>query len=189
MIEGPKQGFGRRGAAPPTPAARTSPHVVYREMPRAAFHDSHAERHWPKYGGAGAAILMLGFFIFVGRSDFVGLFLGPVLFGLATYMSLSKLRKTANDLHRLRTETSRSPAFLAGAFAGLLYFLYSTFVSPEMVLGIEWGPTPDLGDGVQRQDLAAAALQVLKAIGLMACGGWLFQFVAKRLRPANESES
>ena len=187
-----KQTFGRRGAQAKTtaaPATTKSTHVIYRdgETARPTFHNSHAELHWPKYGGALAAIFVLGYLIYSNRYDPFPMVIVPLLFGVAIYFSLNKLRKAANDIHSLRTEAFRSPIFLAGAAAGLLYYLYSTFISPEMIVGLEWGgPKPRLEDGWQRQDLSASAIQLIKALGMMAFGGWLFQFVAKRFRRAGE---
>jgi hypothetical protein len=189
-----RRGFGReskaQGLSPAPP--RKSPHQIYREgeTPRPTFHNSHAELHWPKYGGAVAVFLAAGYLIYSGGYGPFTVAIVPFLLGFSIYFSLNRLRKSATDLYVLRTEGTRSRAFVAGAVAGLLYFLYSTLFGDGMILWLEWsGPRPKFGDGLQRQDLAAVALQIIKALGMMAFGGWLFQFAAKRLGGATGEES
>jgi hypothetical protein len=180
LVKKPEPGGGTPNLSADRPSPVPSLNIIYREgeTPRPTFHGSHAERHWPKYAGAAAAILVLGYMVDQGKGSGLNFVLIPLLFGFAIYLALRGIRKSANDLHTLRTEGGRSPVFMAGAVAGLLCFVYWTF----MAAGPDWGPRPRFGDGFQRQDLAAAALLLIQAAGFMACGGWLFQFIAKRFR-------
>jgi hypothetical protein len=183
VIEQRKQGFGQRGIEP-SAVRRESPHVISRgdEIARPTFHGSHVEVHWPKYAALIAVMFALGYLLVDGKRDPFGLIFAPVLFGAISYFTLNRLRKALNHVHMVRTGSFRSPAYAVGAAAGFLFFIYQTFISPQMILGVEWGVQTAFADGVQSEDLPAVGLLILKAAGFMVGGGVLFEFVAKRLR-------
>lgn len=139
MTGAPNGGFGRRGTTPrpAAPAGRASPHTVYREgeAKRPAFHDLHIERHWPKYGAAAFALFALGYSLYDGKRDPLGLVLVPLFAAFWSYLGLAGSRKAINHLHTVRTQTTtRSPAFFVGVMLGFAYFVYSTFISPQTIL-------------------------------------------------------
>jgi hypothetical protein len=183
VITQQKQGFGRRGTEPSV-VQRETPHVTYRsdETARPTFHGSHFDVHWPKYGAVIAAAFALGYLLVDGARDPFGLVFAPVLFGVISYFTLNRLRKALNHLHFARTEGFRSPAFVAGAVAGLAFFIYQTFISPQTIMGVEWGVQTAFADGFQQEDLSAVVMLILKAAGFMIGGGVLFGFVAKRFQ-------
>jgi hypothetical protein len=183
VIEQRKQGFGRRGMEPST-VRRERPHVISRddETARSTFHGSHVEVHWPKYAAVVAAMFSLGYLLVDGQRYPFGLIFVPVIFGAISYFTMNRLRKALNHVHILRTGGFRSPAYMAGAAAGFLFFIYQTFITPQMILGVEWGVQTAFADGVQSEDLPAVGMLILKAAGFMVGGGVLFEFVAKRLR-------
>ncbi|NGO50518.1 hypothetical protein [Allomesorhizobium camelthorni] len=168
---------------------QASPHVIYREgeTERPTFHGSHIEVHWPKYGAAIAVLLALGYLIYDGKRDVFGLMLAPVLFGAFSYLAMNGLRKSLNNVHTLRTQLFRSPAFLIGSAIGLCYFVYSTFISPQMVMGAEWGVQTAFKDGFQQQDFSAVAVLLLKGAGYMVGGGIIVEFIARKLLGANDA--
>jgi hypothetical protein len=190
-MAGQQQGFGRRGvdAERARPSVK-SRNVIYREGhdARPTLHGSHIEVHWPKYLAAAGAVFALGYLVASGKRDPFGLVLVPVLFGAIAYFTLNGLRKSLNDVHTVRTQLFRSPAFLVGALMGLGYFVYSTFLSPQMIMGVEWGEQTVFQDGFQRQDIGAVALLALKAAGLMVLGGLVLEFIARRFLGAGEEE-
>ena len=168
----------------PPLAKQPGPHVIYREgeTERPTFHDSHIEKHWPKYGAAIAAVFALAYSLYDGKRFVLGLILVPILFGAMSYLAMNGLRKSLNNVHVARTQLFRSPAFLAGAVAGFAYFIYSTFISPQMVMGVEWGAQTAFDDGIQQKDLGAVAILMLKAAGYMVGGGIAVEFVTKKFR-------
>jgi hypothetical protein len=199
MVERQNGGFGKRGvgggpsfggsrplagepASKPL-AERHSPHTIYRpgETERPTFHNSHIELHWPKYLAAAAFVFALAYLVNDGKTDPFGLTVVPLLFAAISYFALNKVRKSLNDLHVVRTQSFRSPAFLAGGALGLGYFIYSTFISPEMIMGQEWGLQTAFADGFQQADLGAVAMLLLKAAGMIVAGGLLIEFISKRL--------
>ena len=171
----------QRAAAPVAP--RQSPHTIYRagETERPTFHDSFVEKHWPKALGVVAAAFALGYLIYDGKRDLFGLVLVPLLFGGFAYLAGNRFRKSLNNLHIARTQLFRSPAFLVGGAVGLAYFVYSTFVAPETIMGQEWGVQTAFADGFQQQDLSAVAMLLLKAVGLVVLGGFIVEAISKRL--------
>lgn len=202
MVESNKPKFGQRGmAAPharalqqrplPGSPAQKSPHVIYREgeTERPTFHNSHIEKHWPKYLAVAAAVFALVFLISDGKRDPFGLILVPILFGGMSYLALNGVRKSLNNLHVARTQLFRSPAFLAGAVIGLGYFVYSTFISPTMIMGVEWGEQTAFYDGFQQKDFGAAAILLLKGAGYMVGGGIAVEFIARKMFGAGQAET
>lgn len=160
-----------------------SPHVIYREgeTERPAFHNSHLEKHWPKYLAVAAAAFALGYFVYEGKRDAVGLTFAPALFGGFSYLFLNGLRKSLNNMHTARTQLFRSPASLAGGLVGLGYFIYSTFISPTMIMGVEWGAQTAFHDGLQQADMGAVASLLLKGAGYLVVGGLAAEFLSKKL--------
>jgi hypothetical protein len=71
---------------------------------------------------------------------------------------------------------------VAGAVAGLAFFIYQTFISPQMIMGVEWGVQTAFADGFQQEDSSAVVVLILKAAGFMIGGGALFGFIAKRFQ-------
>ena len=171
----------QRAAAPIAP--RQSPHTIYRpgETERPTFHDSAVEKHWPKALGILAAAFALGYLIYDGKRDLFGLVLVPLLFGGFAYLAGNRFRKSLNHMHAARTQLFRSPAFLFGGIVGLGYFVYSTFLSPQMVMGQEWGVQTAFADGFQQKDLSAVAVLLLKAVGFVVLGGFIVEAISKRL--------
>ena len=198
-----KPSFGQRGTVLPSggqapvvervarQADLSSPHTIYREGQalRPRFHDSPVERHWPKAGAVLAAGFAIVYSLSQGRTDPFGLVLVTVLFGGIAYFALNSFRKSLNNLHTVRTQLFRSPAFLVGGVAGLAYFVYATFVSPTMVMGVEWGEQTAFQDGFQQADFGAAAILLLKAAGHIVAGGLLVEVIARRVFGARQAES
>jgi hypothetical protein len=201
MVERQKSGFGQRGMAAPPAGVRPSPrqvassppnsHVIYREgeTERPTFHGSHIETHWPKYGAGLAAIFALSYLIYDGKRDLFGLVLVPVLFAAISYFAMNGFRKSLNNVHLVRTQLFRSPSFIVGAAIGLGYFIYSTFIDPQMVMGVEWGVQTAFSDGFQQQDFGAVAMLVLKCAGYMVGGGLIVDFIARRFLGQAESQN
>jgi hypothetical protein len=203
MVERDKPRFGQRSTiAPDARALKTrplagssmpqqSPHVIYRdgETQRPTFHDSHIEKHWPKYLAVAAAVFALVFLISDGKRDAFGLAVVPILFGGLSYLFLNGLRKSLNGMHTVRTQLFRSRPFLAGGVLGLSYFIYSTFIQPTTVMGVEWGLQTAFDDGFQQQDLGAVAMLLLKAAGYMVMGGIAVEFIARKLFGADKAET
>ena len=200
------QGTGRfSGATRPLagssvnpPAAKPSPHVVYREGEdeRPSFHDSHIEKHWPKYVAGAGAVFVLIYLIYDGKRDPFGLILVPVLFAAFSYLTLNGIRKSVNNVHAVRTKMFTSPTFGAGAFLGLCYFLYSTFLGGPSSADSEiaqavaefQNPMTPFKDGFQQQDFGAVAILILKAAGTMALGGLIVTVFARRFFGIGEKE-
>jgi hypothetical protein len=213
MVERRNSGFGKRGmsdspsvgavrplAGSPAnvPATKPSPHVIYREgeSERPSFHDSHIEKHWPKYvAGAGAAFALV-YLIYDGKRDILGLILVPILFAAFSYFALNGLRKSLNNVHAVRTKMFTSPTFGIGALLGLCYFIYSTFfggpssTDSEIAQAVAefQNPMTPFKDGFQQQDFGAVAILILKAAGTMALGGLIVNVIAKRFFGVGEKE-
>jgi len=186
------------GSSVNPPAAKPSPHVIYREgeSERPSFHDSHVEKHWPKYIAGAGAVFALVYLIYDGKRDPFGLILVPVLFAGLSYLALNGLRKSLNNVHQVRTKMFTSPTFGLGAFLGLCYFLYSTFFggpSPsdsEIAQAVAefQNPMTPFKDGFQQQDFAAVAILILKLAGTMALGGVIVNVIARRFFGVGEKE-
>jgi hypothetical protein len=172
------------------PADLSSPPAVYRDGQAqiSRFHDSPVERHWPKAGAVLAAGFAIVYSMSQGRTDPFGLVLVTVLFGGIAYFALNSFRKSLNNVHTVRTQLFRSPAFLVGGVAGLAYFVYATFINPTMVMGVEWGEQTAFQDGFQQADLGAAAILLLKAAGHIVAGGLLVEVIARRVFGARQAE-
>jgi hypothetical protein len=178
------------GSAVNPPVAKPSPHVIYREgeNERPSFHDSHIEKHWPKYVAGAGAVFALVYLIHDGKRDPFGLVLVPVLFAGLSYLALNGLRKSLNNVHAVRTKMFTSPTFGVGAFLGLCYFVYSTFfggpssADSEIAQAVAefQNPLTPFKDGFQQQDFGAVAILILKAAGIMALGGLIVTVIAKR---------
>jgi hypothetical protein len=185
-------GAGRPLAGSPanTPAAKPSPHVIYREgeSQRPSFHDSHIEKHWPKYVAGASAVFALVYLIYDGKRDPFGLILAPILFAAFSYLALNGIRKSLNNVHAVRTKMFTSPTFGVGAFLGLCYFVYSTFfggpnsADSEIAQAVAefQDPLTPFKDGFQQKDFSAVAILILKAAGTMALGGVIVNVTAKR---------
>ncbi|MEO5322485.1 hypothetical protein PV773_04095 [Mesorhizobium sp. CC13] len=196
--------FGKRGqdmqrsanAARPL-AGRTptqqkpGPHVIYREgeAERPTFHGSFAELHWPKFGAVAAALFAFGYYVMSGKRDLFSLVLATLLAGGIVYFVLNRFRKSVDDVHTARTEIFRSPRFAVGALLGFGYFVYSTFFGAVESTGNEFtdavaqfqDPLTPFRDGFQQKDLAAVAMLILKAAGMMVFGGLIVRTIAKRV--------
>ncbi len=212
MVERQNSGFGKRGqsggrfsgATRPLAgsslnplAAKPSPHVIYREgeNERPSFHDSHIEKHWPKYVAGAGALFALVYLIYDGKRDPFGLILAPILFAAFSYFVLNGIRKSLNSVHTVRTKMFTSPTFGVGAFLGLCYFLYSTFSGPnssdsEIAQAVAefQNPLTPFKDGFQQQDFAAVAVLILKAAGMMALGGFIVNVIARRFLGVGEKQ-
>ncbi|MCR6498600.1 hypothetical protein MUO32_06120 [Shinella sp. CPCC 101442] len=139
------------------------------------------EKHWPKAVGVGMALFAAYFNVVMsGRTDPFSVVFASLLAGLFFYWVANKFRKSLDDLHAVRTNPLKSPAYLAGALVGFGYFVYSTFLAPSEVLGVEVGEQTAFKDGLQTTDMGAVALLLLKAAGSAVAGGVAFQFIAKR---------
>ncbi|MCF3642035.1 hypothetical protein LXM94_18880 [Rhizobium sp. TRM95111] len=149
------------------------------------------EKHWPKVFGLCIALFAAYFNVVMeGRTDPFSVVLVSLLAGGIFYWGANKFRKSLDDLHAARTNALKSPVYLAGALVGLGYFVYSTFLAPSEVLGIEVGEQTAFKDGVQASDMGAVALLLLKAAGCAVAGGIAFQFIAKRIFGAgNDTQS
>lgn len=140
------------------------------------------EKHWPKAVGIGMALFAVYFNVVMsGRTDPFSLVLTSLLAGLFFYWVANKFRKSLDDLHAVRTNPLKSPVYLAGALVGFGYFVYSTFLAPSEVLGVEVGEQTAFKDGLQTADMGAVALLLLKAAGSAVAGGVAFQFIARRI--------
>lgn len=180
------------GSSVRTPAQqKPGPHVIYREgeAERPTFHGSFVERHWPKFGAVAAALLALGYYVISGRSDIFSLVLATLLTGGIVYFVINRFRKSVDDVHTARTEIFRSPRFAVGALLGFGYFVYSTFFGAVESTGNEFtdavaqfqDPLTPFRDGFQQKDLAAVAMLILKAAGMMVFGGLIVRTIAKRV--------
>ncbi|MCT7662434.1 hypothetical protein [Shinella kummerowiae] len=203
--------FGKKGvestvgAKTPTASARlpqaASPHQVTGERSRVMVRGDEPrevnptvvliEKHWPKAVGVGMALFAAYFNVVMsGRTDPVRVVLTSLLAGLFFYWVANKFRKSLDDLHAVRTNPFKSPAYLAGALVGFGYFVYSTFLAPSEVLGVEVGEQTAFKDGLQAADMGAVALLLLKAAGSAVAGGVAFQFIARRVfGAANATEN
>jgi hypothetical protein len=177
------------GSAKPLPAAQPGPHVIYREgqATRPTFHGSHIEVHWPKYLAGAGFLFALGYLLHDGKRDLFGLALVPVIFALITYFAANGLRKSLNDVHKVRTSLFKSPAFGVGALAGLCYFLYSILSGPSptdsdiaKAVAEFQNPLTPFKDGFQQRDFSAVAILIFKAAGTMALGGLVVNWIARR---------
>lgn len=186
------------GSSVSPPSAKASPHVIYREgeNERPSFHDSHIEKHWPKYVAGAGALFALVYLIYDGKRDPFGLVLAPILFAAFSYLMLNGIRKSLNSVHTVRTKIFTSPTFGVGAFLGLCYFLYSTFFGgpsssdSEIAQAVAefQNPLTPFKDGFQQQDFAAVAVLILKAAGMMALGGLIVNVIARRFLGVGERE-
>ncbi len=83
------------------------------------------EKHWPKAVGVGMALFAAYFNVVMsGRTDPFSVVLTSLLAGLFFYWVANKFRKSLDDLHAVRTNPFKSPAYLAGALVGFGYFVY-----------------------------------------------------------------
>ena len=186
------------GSSVNLPASKPSPHVIYREgeTERPSFHDSHIEKHWPKYVAGAGAVFALVYLIYDGKRDPFGLVLAPILFAGFSYFVLNGIRKSLNNVHTVRTKMFTSPTFGVGAFLGLCYFLYSTFLGgpsssdSEIAQAVAefQNPLTPFKDGFQQQDFGAVAFLILKAAGMMALGGFVVNVIARRFLGVGEKE-
>ncbi len=145
-----------------------------------SFHESHIELHWPKYVAITAALFAAVYLVQDGKTDLFGLILAPILFGGFSYFAVNKLRTSINAVHTLKKSGKRSPAFKVGLLAGFGYFIYSVFISPTEIMGVEWGAQTAFSDGLQREDFGSVAILLLKCAGLMVVGGMIFETIGKR---------
>ncbi|MBZ8132270.1 hypothetical protein [Afifella sp. IM 167] len=177
----PESGAGRKMA---------SRNTIYRpgESERPTFHGSHIERHWPKYGAVAFAGFALAYAISErGFAHPVSLAMLPLFAAGFGFLALRGIREMVQSVHLVRTRTLRTRAFTAGVAAGLLCFLYTTFIDPQTIMGIEWGLQSVFNDGFQREDLSAALVMALQAFVLMAGTGLLFEKIAGFVRKDRES--
>ena len=146
------------------------------------IHDTHLERHWPKYlavvvaigGGIHMASLLPEKYT-IGRT--------LALMAIATvffYFLFSGLKMGADAIHTARTVREKSPAFWVGMLLGLGYWVYSTFVSPTMVFDQELGMQTALYDGIQPEDWKPIAFMLVYALIYAMVGGYIVEFLKTR---------
>lgn len=191
--KGTETGTGARTlVASVRPPQAASPHRVSGDRNRVIVRDDEPrepnatvvliEKHWPKAVGLGMALFAIYFNVVMsGRTDPFSVVFTSLLAGLFFYWVTNKFRKSLDDLHAVRTNPLKSPVYLAGALVGFGYFVYSTFLAPSEVLGVEVGEQTAFKDGLQAADMGAVALLLLKAAGSAVAGGVAFQFIAKRV--------
>lgn len=155
------------------------------------IHNTHLERHWPRYGAIAFAIFA-AFFTFndQAKGNLQITLLTGLLAGGFSYFILIRFHNSLNRLHTLRTAKTRSKFFILGVVLGLTYWIYSTFISPTVLLGHEIGPQTAFKDGFQRQDLFAVAQLLLSAAVYAGLGGALVSFFETRfIKPTKKDEN
>jgi len=194
--------FGKRSSADLTQAKKTALVQRTREYSRGPvvervsrnssvlpeIHNTHLERLWPVYGALACAL----FAIFMRYKEMnhidvnTLLYIG-ILVGGITYLIFRGFRNSLNTLRDARRIKTQSRAFQIGLVVGLTYWVYSTFVSPTVLLGHEIGVQTAFYDGFQQHDMFAVVQLLLSAAFYGGVSAALFSFFGKRIFKAKKN--